>query len=108
LIVALVASKTGLSVLPHTVYLYQKKPLAKEEINIASTTWEPGAKKIVCDVENRGFSLVRVQEVRVTGPHTSEVPPGFPSRLQAGVTWNSAGTKSSRQRRCNFVSNTSP
>jgi hypothetical protein len=28
--------------LPHTVYLYQKKPLAKEEINIASATWEPG------------------------------------------------------------------
>jgi hypothetical protein len=44
-------------------YLYQKKPLAKEEINVASATWELGAKKIVCDVENRGFGLVRVHEV---------------------------------------------
>ena len=60
------------------VYLYQKKRLAKEEINIASATWEPDAKKIVCDVENHGFGLVRVQEVQINGRHTSESTAGFP------------------------------
>jgi hypothetical protein len=78
--------------LPHTVYLYQKKRLAKEEINIASATWEPGAKKIVCDVENRGFSLVRVQEVSITGPHTSESTAGFPllpaGRRHLELSWD--------------------
>lgn len=77
--------------LPHTVYLYQKKPLNKEEINIASATWEAGAKTIVCDVENRGFSLVRVQEVRITGPHASESTAGFPllpgGRRHLEISW---------------------
>lgn len=78
--------------LPHTVYLYQKKPLNKEEINIASATWDAGTKKIVCDVENRGLSLVRVQEVRITGPHVSESTAGFPllplGRRHLELTWD--------------------
>lgn len=78
--------------LPHTVYLYQKKPLAKEEINVASVTWESDTKKIVCDVENRGFSLVRVQEVRISGAHASESTAGFPllpgGRRHLELSWN--------------------
>ena len=78
--------------LPHTVYLYQKKPLAKEEINITSTTWDAAAKKIICDVENRGFGLVRVQEVRITGPHASESSAGFPllpaGRRHLELSWD--------------------
>jgi hypothetical protein len=93
--------------LPHTLYLYQKKPLVIEELNVASASWEPGAKKIVCDVENRGFSLVRVQDVRISGPMRRRVPPGFPSCVRAGVIWNSAGTRSSRRRRCSSVLNIS-
>ena len=55
--------------LPHTVYLYQKHPLNKEEINIHPAAWHAAAKTIVCDVENHGTSLVRVEEVRISGPH---------------------------------------
>src|SRR6201996_9225422 len=62
--------------LPHTVYLYQKKPLNKEEINIRAATWQNATKTIVCDVENHGTSLVRVQEVRITGLHASESSAG--------------------------------
>ena len=80
--------------LPRTVYLHQKKHLAKEEINIVSATLETGAKKIVCDVENRGFSLVRVQKVRITGPHASESTAGVP----APTRWEaSPGTKLGRE-----------
>jgi hypothetical protein len=64
--------------LPHTVYLYQKHPLNKEEINIPPATWQPAVKTIVCDVENHSNSLVRVQEVRISGTHASESSAGFP------------------------------
>ena len=64
--------------LPHTVYLYQKHALNKEEINIPVASWHAATNTIVCDVENHGESLVRVQEVRITGPHGSESSAGFP------------------------------
>lgn len=78
--------------LPHTVYLYQKKPLNKEEINIRGATWQSATKTIVCDVENHGTSLVRVQEVRITGPHASESSAGFPllplGRRHLELSWD--------------------
>lgn len=64
--------------LPHTVYLYQKHPLNKEEINIPAATWQAAAKTIVCDLENHSNNLTRVQEVRMSGPHASESSGGFP------------------------------
>jgi hypothetical protein len=63
--------------LPNTVYLYQKHPLNKEEINIPPATWHAAAKTIVCDVGNHVNSLVRVEEVRISGPHASESSAGF-------------------------------
>ena len=78
--------------LPHTVYLYQKHPLNKEEINIPAATWHAAAKTIVCDVENHGNSLVRVEEVRVSGPHASESSAGFPllplGRRHLELSWD--------------------
>jgi hypothetical protein len=69
-----------------------KAEIAKEEINVVSAVWEPGTKKVVCDVENRGFSLVRVQEVRITGPHTSESTAEFPflpaGRRHLELSWD--------------------
>ena len=77
--------------LPHTVYLYQKRPLNKEEINLPPATWHSDTKTIVCDVENHGTSLVRVQEVRISGPHASETTAGFPllplGRRHLEFTW---------------------
>lgn len=78
--------------LPHTVYLYQKHPLNKEEINIPAVTWHAAAKTIICDVENHGTSLVRVEEVRISGPHASETSAGFPllplGRRHLELSWD--------------------
>ena len=78
--------------LPHTVYLYQKHPLNKEEINIPTATWQAASKTIVCDVENHGTSLARVQEVRMSGPHASESSGGFPllplGRRHLELSWD--------------------
>jgi hypothetical protein len=78
--------------LPHTVYLYQKHPLNKEEINIPPATYNAAAKTIVCDVENHGTSLVRVEEVRISGPHASESSAGFPllplGRRHLELSWD--------------------
>ena len=78
--------------LPHTVYLYQKHPLNKEEINVPIATWQAAAKTIVCDVENHGTSLTRVQEVRLSGPHASESSGGFPllplGRRRLELSWD--------------------
>jgi hypothetical protein len=78
--------------LPHTVYFYQKHPLNKEEINIPPATWHAAAKTIVCDVGNHGNSLVRVEEVRISGPHASESSAGFPllplGRRHLELSWD--------------------
>jgi hypothetical protein len=78
--------------LPHTVYLYQKHPENKEEINIPPATWQSASKTIICDVENHGASLTRVQEVRATGPHASESTAGFPllplGRRHLELSWD--------------------
>ena len=78
--------------LPHTVYLYQKHPLNKEEINVPIATWQAAAKTIVCDVENHGTSLTRVQDVRMSGPHASESSGGFPllplGRRHLELSWD--------------------
>jgi hypothetical protein len=78
--------------LPHTVYLYQKHPLNKEEIFIAAATWQMGTKTIVCDVENHGTGLARVEEVRISGPHASEITAGFPllpgGRRHLELSWD--------------------
>jgi hypothetical protein len=64
--------------LPHTVYLYPKKQISKDEIAVDQAAWNAASSKLVCDIENRGPDLERVQEVRIeAGPH-SETAPGFP------------------------------
>lgn len=66
--------------LPHTVYLYPKRPLAKEkdEIYVTQAAYVRTQKKVVCDVENSGPDLQRVQEVRVTSAGQSQSAAGFP------------------------------
>ena len=65
--------------LPHTVYLYQKVPLDKDGVHITRVVYSPGTHKVICDLENIGHALGRVQEVRVTGPHGELASlPGFP------------------------------
>jgi P pilus assembly chaperone PapD len=64
--------------LPHTVYLYQKDPLQKDDIRISSATWDPQRKIVVCEVANNGKNYGRVREVSVQAGRDSEPSNGFP------------------------------
>jgi hypothetical protein len=81
--------------LPHTVYLYQKKMIDKESIRVGAAMYAPDTGKLSCDVENTGRGLVRVQEVRAIGGKTSEVSAGFPllpgNSRHISVDWKEKG-----------------
>jgi hypothetical protein len=64
--------------LPHTVYLYQKKAVEKGAIKVEQAEYLPQQDVIVCDLENLSSSLLRVQAVRAAGPKESVVMNGFP------------------------------
>jgi hypothetical protein len=64
--------------LPHTVYLYQKDPLLKDDIHISNATWDPARKLVVCEVANNGKNYGRVREVSVQAGRDSEPSNGFP------------------------------
>jgi hypothetical protein len=81
--------------LPHTVYLYQKKPINKESIHVGQIRYLPskeaGENTLSCDLENTGPALVRVQEVRAVAGKTSVVSAGFPllpgSSRHVSIDW---------------------
>jgi len=66
--------------LPHTVYIYPKKPLSKDkdEVTVTQATWNAKSGKVVCDIENKGPDLNRVQEVRIASVGKSQSSAGFP------------------------------
>jgi hypothetical protein len=72
---------TGIDVrvlLPHTVYLYQKQRLDKEDIALSRAVYSGQAKEVTCDLHNTSPDLGRVQQIRVIGGHTSATAAGFP------------------------------
>jgi len=64
--------------LPHTVYLYQSKPISKESIHVGDAAYLSGKDAVVCELSNNGPYLVRVQEVRAVAGKTSVSAAGFP------------------------------
>jgi hypothetical protein len=64
--------------LPHTVYLYQPKPITKAAIHIQQAAFLTRTDSVICDLDNASSFLVRVQEVRVVGEKTSVQANGFP------------------------------
>lgn len=64
--------------LPHTVYIYPKKPFSRDEVKIKQATYIAQSKKIVCDIENDGPDLDRVQELQVSSGQGSMTVAGFP------------------------------
>lgn len=64
--------------LPHTVYIYQKKPIVKDEIQVHRATYLKARDVVVCDLSNVSQSLVRVQEVTALGGKSSMQANGFP------------------------------
>ncbi len=85
--------------LPHTVYLYQKVDLQKDDIHITAATWDPQRKLVVCEVVNSGKNYGRVREVNVRAGKDSEpsngfpLLPGNPRRLE--IPWTGKGSPES-------------
>ena len=93
-----IRSDPGLKVrmmLPHTVYLYQKKALNREAIQVKQAIYQKQQDTITCDLENNSPSLVRVQEVRVVGDKTAVLADGFPllpeSQRHLEIAWKQKG-----------------
>jgi hypothetical protein len=64
--------------LPHTVYLYQKDDLHKEDIQISQATWDSERKTVICEIANNGKGYGRVREVSIHAGKDSEPTNGFP------------------------------
>jgi hypothetical protein len=80
-VLAPVKKEEGLKVrimLPHTVYLYQPKPIERTAIHFQQAAFMAHADTVTCDLENTSSSLVRVSEVRAVGGKASVQANGFP------------------------------
>jgi hypothetical protein len=82
--------------LPHTVYLYQKDDLRKDDIHISQATWDPATKMVICEVANNGKNYGRVREVSVQAGKDSEPTNGFPllpgSPRHLEIPWTGKGS----------------
>ena len=95
-------TENGLNVrllLPHVVYLNQKKPLKKDEVAIRRLEYDSGSKKARVQLENLGPHLGRVLQVSVTDGHTTSGPSGgfplFPGKRRwTEVSWDGKGSPS--------------
>lgn len=64
--------------LPHTVYIYPKKPHSKTSQVAFKNPVEYESGKVVFDLTNSGLDLTRVREVKITSGSKSLTSPGFP------------------------------
>lgn len=64
--------------LPHTVYLYQKRPLQKTEVSVQHLLWDPARAVVICDIENTGRSYGRMREGSLLAGKESAPVNGFP------------------------------
>lgn len=64
--------------LPHTVYLYQREPLAQNALHISNLRYDAAAHKITAEIENLSDLAGRAQGIEVTAGHASAVQGGFP------------------------------
>lgn len=64
--------------LPHTVYLYQKKPLPKESIELSHVVFDQKKNKVSFDIQNDGTAYGRVRSETVSAGRESVDLGGFP------------------------------
>lgn len=64
--------------LPHTVYLLQKEPLAREDVQIRTAEYRPAEKCVLVDIENTGPRLGRSQGLQVIAKEQRQAFPSFP------------------------------
>lgn len=77
--------------LPHTVYLYQKTPLAKDAVKLTNPLYDPDKKLVSFDVENLSSAYGRVRESNASAGHETVEMSGFPllpsSPRHVQATW---------------------
>jgi hypothetical protein len=78
--------------LPHTVYIYAKKPQSKQDlVDVKQAVYLNNTGKVVCDFANDTSDLERVEEMRITSQSKSVTSAGFPllpgSRRHIEVDW---------------------
>jgi hypothetical protein len=64
--------------LPHTVYLLQKDPLRKEDVQIETAVYSPADKGILLEMQNTGPRLGRVLSIEAVAGKQKSVQPSFP------------------------------
>jgi hypothetical protein len=84
-------------ILPHVVYLNQKKALKKQDVVIRAFEFSPATKKVRLQLENLGPNLGRVLQVAIGDGHATGQPSGgfplFPhSRRWTEVKWDADTT----------------
>jgi hypothetical protein len=90
--------------LPHTVYLYQKRPLPKESIELSHVVFDQQKNKLSFDIQNEGTAYGRVRSETVSAGRESmdlggfPLLPGNPRHVEA--TWT--GKQPPRQVRVHF------
>jgi hypothetical protein len=80
-------------ILPHVVYLNQKKSLNKPDVVVRAFEFNPATKKARIQLENLGPNLGRVLQASVADGHTASAPGGgfplFPhSRRWTELSWD--------------------
>lgn len=65
-------------ILPHTVYLYSRTPVEKDQVQITGMHYDEAAGKVLGSIVNSSGSLVRVQTVKATGSREVADLSGFP------------------------------
>jgi hypothetical protein len=64
--------------LPHTVYIYPRKPQSTNDVEVKQAAYFREAGKVVCEIENNTVDLERVEEIHVSSDSNSITSPGFP------------------------------
>jgi hypothetical protein len=64
--------------LPHTVYLYQKQPIAEANIAVNDLSYNVETRLLTCNIHNESSALTRIQSVHALGDHASGDLSGFP------------------------------
>jgi hypothetical protein len=64
--------------LPHTVYLLPKESLDKSQVTITRADFDPEARKVLVEVENKGDYFGRAMHTFVTASRQKAEGPGFP------------------------------
>jgi hypothetical protein len=78
--------------LPHTVYLLQKEPLRKEDVQIETAVYSSAEKGILLEMENTSPRLGRVLSIEAVVKGQKVVQPSFPllpnSVRQVVIPWD--------------------